>query len=78
MGGTYDTNSQIKIKTSILKSILCNYNDAYKILSRTITVPNTCTAAVSNNKKNLIIKNRAQLTDCISEINNTQIDKTLT
>ena len=27
--GTYDTNSQIKFKTSILKSSLCDYSDAY-------------------------------------------------
>ena len=27
-----------------------------------------------NNRKNIIIKNSAPFTDCISEINNTQID----
>ena len=28
--GTYNTNSKIKFKTSMLKSRLCNYTDAYK------------------------------------------------
>ena len=40
----YDTNSQIKSKTSIIKSILCDmydYNDVYKLGKGTITVPNT-------------------------------------
>ena len=52
----------------------CDYSEAYVLLSRTITVPNTGTAANSNNRKNIIIKNCASLTECISEINNTQID----
>ena len=35
---TYNTNYQIKFKTSALKSILCDYSDAYVLVSRTITV----------------------------------------
>ena len=35
---TYETNSQIKFKTSVLKSSLCDYSDAYILLSGTITV----------------------------------------
>ena len=27
--GTYDVNSQIKFKTTMLKSSLCDYSDAY-------------------------------------------------
>ena len=27
--GTYNTNTQIKFKTSVLKSSLCNYSDSY-------------------------------------------------
>ena len=34
---TYSTNSQIKLKTSMLKSSLCDYSDAYILVSRTIT-----------------------------------------
>ena len=48
---TYNTISQIKYKNSMLKSSLCDYNDPYILASGTITVPNTRTAAVLNNKK---------------------------
>ena len=37
----YSTNSQIKIKNSMLKSNLCDYSDAYILVSVTITAPNT-------------------------------------
>ena len=30
--GTYNVNSQIKFKTSMLSSILCDYSDAYMYL----------------------------------------------
>ena len=36
--GTYNTNSQTKFKTPVLKSILCDYSDAYILVSGTITV----------------------------------------
>ena len=61
-------------ETSMLRSSLCDYSDAYILVSATITVPNTGTAANPSYKKNIIIKNCASFTNCISEINNTQID----
>ena len=36
--GTWNTNSQIKFKTSVLKSSLCDYSDPYILVSGTITV----------------------------------------
>ena len=39
--GMYNTNSQIKFKTSMLKSLLCGCSDAYILVSETITVPQT-------------------------------------
>ena len=39
--GTYNVNSQIKFKTSMLRSSLCDYSDAYTLVSLTITVSNT-------------------------------------
>ena len=36
--GTYNTNSQIKFKTSRLKSSLCDYSDACILVKGTITV----------------------------------------
>ena len=35
--GTYDINSQIKCKTSMLRSSLCDYSDAYILLSANST-----------------------------------------
>ena len=36
--GTYNTNSQIKFKASMLKSSLCDYSDAYILVTRTIAI----------------------------------------
>ena len=58
----------------MLRSSLCDYNDAYIFVSVTITVPNTGIAANPNNRKNIIIKNCAPFTNCISETNNRQIE----
>ena len=72
----YNVNSQIKFKTTILKSSLCNYSDAYIIVKGTISVNNTAAqgAAANTTNKKVIFKNCAPFTNCISEINNTQID----
>ena len=74
--GTYKVNSQIKFKTTMLKSSLCDYSDAYIIVKRTITVNNTAAedVAANNINKNVIFKNCAPFTNCIREINNTQVD----
>ena len=71
--GTYNVNSQIKFKTTMLKSSLCDYSDAYILVKGTIAV-NNIAAAVNNANKKVIFKNCAPFTNCISEINNTQID----
>ena len=73
--GTYNTNKQIKFKTTMLKSSLCDYSVAYILVKGTITVNNTGIAAAQNNRnKKLIFKNCALFTNYIREINNTQID----
>ena len=73
--GTYSTNSQTKFKTSMLRSSLCDYSDAYIAVKGTITVPNIGTVATQNNRnKEVIFKNCTPFTDWMSEINNTQID----
>ena len=59
----------------ILRSGLCDYSDTYTVVSLTITVSNTAaTGAPANNRKIIVIKNCAPFTNCISEINNTQIN----
>ena len=74
--GVYNVNSQIKFKTTMLKSSLCDYSDAYILVKGTIDVNNTAAqgAAANNTNKKVIFKNSAPFTNCISEINNTQID----
>ena len=73
--GAYNVNSEIKFKIAILKSSLCDYSDAYILVKGTITVNNTAAqgAVANNTNKKVIFKNCAPFTNCISEINNTQI-----
>ena len=52
--GTYNVDSQIRFKTSMLRSSLFDYSDAYIFVSATITVSNTAAAAATaaaNNRK---------------------------
>ena len=74
--GAYNVKSQIKFKTTMLKSSLCDYSDAYIFVKGTISVNNTAAAgaAVNNGDKKVIFKNCAPFTNCISEIDNTQVD----
>ena len=59
----------------MLRSSLCDYSDAYVLVKGTITVINTGRDAAPNNRnKKVIFKNCTPFTNCISEINNTQID----
>ena len=51
---TYNINIQIKIRTAMLKSSLCDYSDAYKLVKETITVPNTPATEANANKKSNI------------------------
>ena len=62
--GTYNTNSQIKFKSAMLKSSLCDYREAFEAL----------TAGGRNNGIEIEFKNYAPFTGYISEINNTQVD----
>ena len=60
----------------MFKSSLCDYKDAYILMSWPFSVENTSAAGASanNTNKNVVFKNRAPFIDCISEINNTQVD----
>ena len=74
--GTCNVNSQIKFKTTMLKSSLFDYSDAYVLVNGTITVNNIAAADAdaNNTNKKVIFKNCAPFTNCISEINNAQVD----
>ena len=69
--GTYNVNRQIKFKTTMLKSSLCDC-----IVKGAIAVNNTAAtdADANNTNKKVVFKNIAPLNNCISEINNTQVD----
>ena len=73
----------------MLKSSLCDYSDIYILVNGTIAVANIAASSAANankklmqNKKanannankKLIFKNYSPFINCISEINNTQID----
>ena len=58
----------------MLKSSLCDYSDAYILVSGTITARNTGTAENPDNIKNIIFKNCAPFNNCLIEINNSQKD----
>ena len=47
--GTYNTNNQIKFKTSMLKPILCDYSDVYILANETITVAALAAGGCNNN-----------------------------
>ena len=73
----YNASNQIRFKTSMIWSNLCDYSDAYLPVSGTITITGAeadDTAKQTNEiNKGVIFKNCASFTGCVSEINNTQI-----
>ena len=75
--GTYNVN-QIKFKTAMLRSSLCDYSDAYILVKGKITITgagdNAAAKHVDERDKGVAFKNCAPFTNCINEINNTQID----
>ena len=73
--GRYD-NSNIRFKTTTIKSSLCGYSDACILVKGTIAISNmtAAEATVNNTYKKVILKNCASLNDCITENNNTQVD----
>ena len=72
----YNVSNQIEFKTSIIRSNLYDYSDAYIHIKWTITAPNTGTATNPDNNKNVIFRNCTPFANCVSEINNAQVDPT--
>ena len=72
----YSSNKQIRFKTAMLRSSICDYSDAYILVKGNITVSSNAgvVADANNNNKKVISKNCAPFTNCISKINNNQID----
>ena len=76
--GTYNANSQMKFKTTMLRCGLCDYSEAYILVKGKITITgagdNALARQADERDKGVAFKNCAQFTNFISEINNTQID----
>ena len=73
---TYSPNKQIRFTTAMLGSSLCDCSDSYILVKGNISVKNNSGAgtAANNTNKKVIFKNWVPFTNCISKINNTQID----
>ena len=75
--GTY-TGNEIKFKTTMLRSNLCDYAGAYILVKGTITITGAGADAAAKwadeREKSVTFKNCAPFTKCISRISNTDID----
>ena len=75
--GTY-TSNDIKFKTTMLRSSLCDCADANVLLKGTITITgagnDNVAKQLDERDKGVTFKNCAPFTKCISRINNTDID----
>ena len=70
--GNYNVNKEIRIKTSMLRSDLCDFNDAYIVVKGDITLKGDNDASKRN--KNLAFKINVLFINCISKINGVKID----
>ena len=72
------TDEDIKFKTTMLKSNLCDYADAYVFVKRTITIigdgDDNAVRQADERDKGVTFKNCAPFTKCISRINGIDID----
>ena len=71
-------NSDIRFKTTILRSNLCDYADSYILVKGTITITGAGDDAAARRaderNRGVTFKNCAPFTKCISRINDTIID----
>ena len=83
LAGRYNPDSPIKFKTSMLKSSLCDYSNVYILVKGNIAVPGDKGLPAERNNAQLIaarqtfkvaFKNCCPFINCISEVNNTQIN----
>ena len=67
----YRVNKEIKIKTPMLRSNLCDFSNAYIVVKGLITVTDPDNA---KRNKTVAFKNNAPFINYISKINDVQID----
>ena len=71
----YKPNKQIRFKTSMLRSDLCDFSDAYIVVKGDITLTKAANRDfIDVRNRFLAFKNNAPFTNCISKINNVLID----
>ena len=63
-----EDSTAIKFEAKIIKSSLCDYSDAYILVTRNIT------GTGGNDNTRVAFKNCAQFTKCITHINNEHVD----
>ena len=66
----YSVIKEIRVKTPMLRSDVCDFNDAFIVVKRTITVTNQNNA---KRNKSVSFKNNAPFMNCILNINGVQI-----
>ena len=71
--GTYNKNKDIRFKTNQSRNDLCNFNDAYIVVTGKITATNPGNNTNDYNKK-VALKNSALFFDCTLKINNQLIE----
>ena len=68
----YKPSKQVRFKSSVLRSDLCDYSDSYIVVEGDITVEEENDRDEHN--RDLVLKNIAPFISCFSKINNTLID----
>ena len=63
-----ENGATIKFETKVIKSNLCDYSDAYILVTGDITATN------GNANRNVAFKNCASFTKCVTDINNEHVD----
>ena len=75
---TFQKTGLVRVKTTTLRPSLFDYSDAHILVKGTITIiwqgAHDEAIAENRNDKEVIFKNCAPFTSCISEINNIQTD----
>ena len=72
-GESYNTNKQIRFKTSMLRSGLCDYSDAY-IVVKGIFIVSVDERDRDEMNRQVILKNNAPFISCISKINGVLVE----
>ena len=74
----YSAGSDIRFKTTMLRSNLCDYVDSYILVKGTITITEAgaddAAKRLDGRNKGVIFKNCAPFTECISRINGKETD----